>query len=122
MAYPAAFAAVQHACCADLHPATLKMPPAEAYRRALTLATQQPGWQTTRGDADGLVIEVVATTALFRFHDDVVIRVRPDASGGSRVDMRSKSRDGQGDVGTNTLRIHQFVDALEQQDRSAPAR
>ena len=43
--------------------------------------------------------------------DDVVIRVRA-ADGGSRVDVRSLSRVGGGDVGTNAKRIREFLTRL----------
>jgi uncharacterized protein (DUF1499 family) len=113
LSYPPAFAAVQRECCADLHPAVLPVLPVQAYDRALRLAHGMPAWRVTRSDAPGLALEAVATSALFRFEDDVVIRVRPAAEGGSRVDVRSKSRDGQGDIGANTTRIRQFVSSLE---------
>ena len=40
--------------------------------------------------------------------DDVAIRITP-AGAGSRVDMRSKSRVGRSDVGTNAHRIQEFL-------------
>lgn len=113
MAYPPAFAAIQHECCADLHPAKVAAPPPEAFERALRFAKARPDWAVTQADPQALVIEAVSTSRVFRFQDDVVIRVRPAADGGSRVDVRSKSRDGKGDMGVNTMRIRQVVDALE---------
>jgi len=50
----------------------------------------------------------VATSDLCRFHDDFAVRVRPD-DGGAVVDMRSKSRDGKGDLGANAERIRSFL-------------
>jgi hypothetical protein len=52
------------------------------------------------------------TTKIFRFVDDVVVRVRADASGGATVDVRSKSRDGRGDLGANAARIRRFAEKL----------
>ena len=43
------------------------------------------------------------TTLLYGFTDDIVIRVRPEG-GGSVVDLRSVSRVGQSDLGTNAAR------------------
>jgi len=74
-----------------------------------------PTWNVVAEDPNGLTIEAVSTSNLFRFQDDVVLRVRPDGSG-SKVDMRSKSRDGKGDMGVNTARIRSYIDTL------APAR
>jgi uncharacterized protein (DUF1499 family) len=76
------------------------------------LAQQHPGWQVTYVNGTSRVIEGVATSDLFRFHDDFVVRVRPD-DGGSIVDMRSKSRDGKGDLGANAERIRAFFVSLE---------
>jgi uncharacterized protein (DUF1499 family) len=56
-------------------------------------------------------IEATDTTRWFGFKDDVVIRVRPHEAG-SRVDVRSKSRVGRGDAGTNAARIREFRSEL----------
>ena len=69
------------------------------------------GWKITYEDPKTRTIEGVATTRLFHFQDDFVIQVRP-ASGGSEVEMRSKSRDGKGDVGANYKRITAFFRTL----------
>ena len=70
------------------------------------------GAVTHQSPEDG-TIEAVATTPLFGFQDDVVLRVRPGLRDGSRVDIRSKSRDGRGDIGANAARIRAFVARLE---------
>jgi uncharacterized protein (DUF1499 family) len=62
----------------------------------------------------------MATSRLFGFHDDIAIRVRPEADGTSRIDVRSKSRDGQGDLGVNAARIRTFVAALEASPATPP--
>jgi hypothetical protein len=55
-------------------------------------------------------LEATATSALFRFKDDVVLRVRPTENGqGSIVDMRSISRVGQSDIGVNAKRVRSFL-------------
>jgi len=115
MTYPKDWAAIQRECCADLHPAVLAMAPGDAYAKALAQAKAMPAWTVTSEDANGMTLEAVAMSKLFRFQDDVVIRVRPDG-GGARVDMRSKSRDGKGDMGVNTARIRSYIGTL------APAR
>jgi uncharacterized protein (DUF1499 family) len=56
-------------------------------------------------------IEATATTRWFGFKDDVVIRIEPDPAG-SRVDMRSVSRVGESDVGTNARRIRAYLARL----------
>jgi uncharacterized protein (DUF1499 family) len=113
LSHPAGYAALQRECCADLRAAVLEASPTEAFARALAVAGATPGWEVThRSPADG-AIEAVVTTVVFGFEDDVVIRVRPGAHGGSRVDVRSKSRDGKGDIGANAARIRTFVRTLE---------
>lgn len=42
------------------------------------------------------------------FIDDIVIRIRPDGNG-SLLDIRSVSRVGLSDVGTNAGRIRRFI-------------
>lgn len=56
-------------------------------------------------------IEATDTTFWFGFEDDVVVRVEP-ADGGSRIDVRSVSRVGRGDVGTNAERIREYLGKL----------
>jgi uncharacterized protein (DUF1499 family) len=51
-------------------------------------------------------------TIWFRFKDDVIVRIRASGSG-SRVDVRSLSRVGGGDVGTNFGRIRSYLDILK---------
>jgi uncharacterized protein (DUF1499 family) len=113
LSYPPSFAETQRECCADLKPAVVAAPPGDVYGRALKAAQAMPAWRITRSDPAATTIEAVATSALFRFEDDVVIRVRPEGDGRSRVDMRSKSRDGQGDIGANTKRIRDYMAQLE---------
>lgn len=113
MAYPPAFAPVQQECCADLHPARVKANATDALERARRAAEGMPDWRVTTVDADGGTVEAVATTHVFGFQDDIVIRVRADGPSESRIDMRSKSRDGRGDLGTNANRIRTYIAAVE---------
>lgn len=53
-------------------------------------------------------IEATDTTFWFGFKDDVVVRVR-DVDGASLVDVRSVSRVGLSDLGTNAARIEEFL-------------
>jgi uncharacterized protein (DUF1499 family) len=118
LSYPAAFAAIQGQCCGDLQSVQLPVPPAEALARARRLAEAQPDWRVTHSDPAAGTVEAVATSRLFHFQDDIVIRVRPGREGGSTVDMRSKSRDGQGDFGVNAARIRKFMVAIRTADGS----
>ena len=65
------------------------------------------GWEIREIDKDRGVIEAIATTRLLKFKDDVSITVaRDDAR--VVVNVRSKSRVGKNDLGTNARRIRSF--------------
>jgi len=113
LGYPQSFAATQRACCADLHPARVPLGKVEAFTRVRRFAEHMPAWTVTHADADAGTIEAVATSRVFGFHDDLVIRIRQESDGTSRVDMRSKSRDGKGDLGVNAARIRAFIAGVE---------
>jgi uncharacterized protein (DUF1499 family) len=87
---------------------------AEQPARALQLAEQAArklGWDIVAiAPAEGR-LEATDTTLYFGFKDDVVVRVRPTAQG-SRVDVRSESRVGLGDAGTNAKRTAKFLATL----------
>jgi uncharacterized protein (DUF1499 family) len=95
----------------DIQPLRLQTAPNIAFERAKG-AIEEAGWQLVREDASAGRIEAVATTFWFGFKDDVVVRVAGDGSG-SRVDVRSKSRVGKGDLGTNAQRIRTYQKRLQ---------
>ena len=109
-------AAQQRNAYPDLQPAILKVRPSRAFDRALA-AVHEMGWDLVHADVSAGRIEATDTTFWFGFKDDVVIRVRP-TEGGSRVDVRSLSRVGRGDAGTNAKRIRAYLNVLTQKDRS----
>ena len=67
------------------------------------------GWELVAADEAGRRIEATDTTYWFGFKDDVAIRVSAMPDGMSRVDLRSVSRVGRSDVGTNAKRIREFL-------------
>jgi uncharacterized protein (DUF1499 family) len=103
-------ASQQRAGYPDLQPLILSVPPPQAFERALA-AVGEMGWDLVAAEAAAGRIEATDTTFWYGFKDDVVIRVRP-AEGGSRVDVRSLSRVGGGDAGTNAKRIRGYLDIL----------
>lgn len=103
-------AAAQRAAYPEIQPLTLAEPKAEAYARALA-AAQRMGWKIVSGDQQSGRIEATATTLWFGFKDDVIVRITPTA-GGSRIDVRSVSRVGTSDVGTNAKRIRNYLAAV----------
>lgn len=78
---------------------------------AVQAEVEAAGWQIADIAPDRL--EATATTRWFGFEDDVVIRLTEQPAG-TRVDMRSASRLGASDVGTNALRIETFMAALNE--------
>lgn len=62
----------------------------------------------------GSEIQAIAKTRIFRFKDDVTIRVRREG-GRTRVSVRSKSRIGQADFGQNARNIQLFLRELDRE-------
>jgi uncharacterized protein (DUF1499 family) len=100
-------AAAQRKGYPDIQPLELAVTPDIAYARALA-AAHEMGWEPVAADAAAGRIEATATTLWFGFKDDAVVRIRPAAMG-SRVDVRSVSRVGGSDVGTNAKRIRAYL-------------
>jgi uncharacterized protein (DUF1499 family) len=94
-----------------VEPLRLSLDPDQAFKEISAQAAAMPGWTITYSDPKTRTIEGIALTSLFHFRDDFVIQVRPGPSG-SLVEMRSKSRDGVGDVGANYKRIKTFFTVL----------
>ena len=110
-AYPKENAALQRAAFPDIEPVLLAVPPAEAFKRVERVATAL-GWEiVARVPAEGR-LEAVVTSPWFGFRDDVVVRVRPQGNG-SRIDIRSKSRNGEADLGGNVDRVRAFLVRLK---------
>ncbi len=71
------------------------------------------GWTVVAADAEAGRIEASDRTRWFGFTDDIVVRVTPDGAG-SRIDVRSSSRIGTGDFGTNAARVRAYIAMLRQ--------
>ena len=95
----------------DIEPLAVPRPPNEAFPIAVAIARETPGWQVTSSNPVLWRIEAAAETPIFHFVDDVVIVLAP-VPGGSRVQMRSRSRIGQSDLGANAERIRSYLAAL----------
>jgi len=107
-----AVAGQQRMAYSDIRPVTLAEPPDAAFKRALT-AARDIGWQIVAAVPAQGRIEATDTTLWFGFKDDIVVRVIPTA-GGSRIDVRSVSRLGEGDLGKNAARIRAYLRRLQQ--------
>ncbi|MBI4264240.1 MAG: DUF1499 domain-containing protein [Acidobacteria bacterium] len=107
---PAELARQQREGYPDLAPITLPAASDQVFDRALAVA-QDLGWEIVTADKSTGRIEATDTTRWFGFRDDVVVRLTPWGSG-TRVDVRSVSRVGRSDVGTNARRIRRYLEAL----------
>ena len=103
-------AKVQQQVYPDIKSLIVKTPPAETMQSAID-AARSLGWQVVSSDAPSGRIEATDTSLWFGFKDDVVVRIRPEGTG-SRVDVRSVSRVGSGDVGANAKRVRKFLSKL----------
>lgn len=95
----------------DLAPLTLAEPSGQVLARARATA-ERLGWEIVNVDERAGLIEATDTTRWFGFVDDVAVRITPWGAG-TRVDVRSVSRVGRSDVGTNADRIRAFLEALQ---------
>jgi uncharacterized protein (DUF1499 family) len=94
----------------DIKPLVLEVPAAQVFDRAVR-AARDAEWDLVNVSAETWRIEATDTTTFFGFKDDIAVRLTPI---GSRtvVDVRSVSRIGRGDAGTNARRIRQYLAAL----------
>ena len=102
-----AVARLQHRAYPDIVPLAVGLHPEDAFQRCLD-AARGLGWKIVSADPAALRIEATDTTPFFGFKDDIVIRITPLGKA-SRVDVRSASREGRGDLGTNARRIRAFM-------------
>ena len=93
----------------DVRTVRINEPVVDVVAKAERLAKARD-WDVAIADPIEGRVEATATTALFRFKDDVVLRIRPSEDGKSSVvDMRSVSRVGVSDLGVNAKRVRAFL-------------
>lgn len=105
----------------DLKTLELSEPVDQVFPKALAIV-EDLGWNVLASNDKQApyTIEAVATSLLFGFEDDIVIRLTPfttpeqnvDMPAKTRVDVRSMSRVGKSDLGANAARIQDFLHAL----------
>jgi uncharacterized protein (DUF1499 family) len=110
MSYPSQFVAIVREAYPDLKPLHVPTAPEATYDRALATA-KSLGWEIVASNPASRQFDAREKSRIFHFVDDITVRVRPEGDG-SRVDVRSKSRDGRGDFGTNAARIRRFMQAF----------
>lgn len=118
--YDPANAAEQQRGYPDIAPLVLPdIPPAQSFVRA-ERAAREMGWKIVSAAPQEGRLEATDSTPLLGFKDDIVVRIRESAkeSGqglGSVVDVRSVSRVGLSDIGTNAKRIRAFLREMQAQ-------
>jgi uncharacterized protein (DUF1499 family) len=100
----------QRSAYPDIQPLVLPQAPARTVQLAQQ-AAKDMGWDILAVVPSEGRVEATDTTWYFGFKDDVVVRVKPE-SAGSRVDVRSESRVGGGDTGTNARRVRAYLTRL----------
>ena len=95
----------------DIHSLLLSGSTQDTFEKALATA-RALGWTIVAAEPDASRIEATDTTFWFGFKDDIVIRIRA-SDNGSRLDIRSLSRVGLSDVGTNARRIRTFIQMMK---------
>ncbi|SMF26676.1 Protein of unknown function [Tistlia consotensis] len=111
--YPGGRAAeLQHVAYPDLGTLLLSITRERAFTLAREIA-QDNGWEIVAEAPDEGRIEAVATSPIYGFKDEVVIRIE-SAEGKAEVDLRSRSRLGRIDRGVNAARIRDFCAQLRE--------
>lgn len=90
-------------------PYTLPHPPDQARARVLGAIGTLRGWRLLGASDD--VLWATRTTPMLGFVDDVVVLISADAAG-SRMEARSASRVGRGDMGRNRMTLRELYDVL----------
>ncbi|HEX8431043.1 MAG TPA: DUF1499 domain-containing protein [Longimicrobium sp.] len=97
------------------------VPFVQVWDAALATAAAMPRWTVGEADTKAGAFRAEARTTLWRFTDDVEVRLSLDGDGMTRVDVSSASRVGRADLGTNARRIARFLHRLDARLRD-PAR
>jgi hypothetical protein len=120
----------QHAAYSDIEPDNTTASPQDAFAAAMKVITKRK-WRVvdarppqgpmpraidTRASPPNALrdgaIEAVARTPILGFRDDIVVRIRPTIDG-ARIDVRSASRYGRHDLGTNAKRVRSLIEDID---------
>lgn len=108
----------QRTAYSDIEPDLTNVSAQEAYNAVMKVITKRK-WHVVdarppQGTAprDGL-IEAIARTPVLGFRDDVAVRVRATQEG-ARIDIRSASRYGRHDLGTNAARVRSLIEDIDE--------
>ena len=95
----------------ELEPHSYAQSPATLFD-AVAEAVRSLNWHIESVDSTTYRLHAVVTTPLLRFKDDVRIQVVTDTDGRSQLKVRSASRIGKADLGTNSRHVLNLYQAL----------
>jgi len=98
----------------DIQPRRYAERKARVHEAAHRAIESLPRWTLVSQDAAQGVIRAVVTSRLFRFVDDVQIRIE-EKDGGAIINVRSASRVGKSDFGQNARHIRSLFEAIDRQ-------
>lgn len=87
--------------------------PADQLFSLLEASVVELGWQIDSQRDQAYSLHAVVTTPLLGYQDDVHIRLIPVSANRNQLYVRSSSRKGRGDFGTNTRHILDLYNQLE---------
>jgi len=105
-------ASLQAEAFPDIQSLITTINPKESHKRAIK-SVDALGWVLIVDDTQNGSIEAYDKSRVFGFIDDVSIRITA-TDDGSKIDVRSVSRVGLGDLGANAGRIRQFYQTFSQ--------
>lgn len=110
----AEIAEIQQKYYPDIQTLYVDIPYPRAFKRALSAALKMPWEGIVSYSKETGIIEATDELAWFGFKDDIVIRVdTAQAKGQSKIDVRSVSRMGRGDLGVNAERIQEYLQMVK---------
>jgi uncharacterized protein (DUF1499 family) len=98
----------------DVTPRIYQASPERVFDAALHAVNRLPRWSLITSHPERGEIRAEARTRVFRFVDDILIRVGQQ-DGGTVVSVRSASRVGRGDFGQNARNIRALFEELDRQ-------
>lgn len=111
-AYPGSETAdLQRSAYPDIKSVELNASPVEILEAAQAAALAAD-WEIVAIDPKTGRLEATDTTFWYGYKDDIVVRVRA-AGSNTILDIRSKSRVGESDLGTNAARIRDYTQAIK---------
>lgn len=114
--YNPAFAPQQARAYPLVRPLDLPLDAGKAFDVAMGAVDKD--WQIILADRAAGRIEAVERSLWWGYRDDIVIRLTATPTG-TRVDVRSKSRVGESDLGANARRIAAYLDRVAAEMRKA---